>query len=41
MEEKDKKGKTIETYIPIGFYDNWVDVGGRGREVKSRKDCDG
>ncbi len=30
VDEKEKKGKTIETYIPIGFYDNWIDGGGRG-----------
>ena len=32
VDEKEKKGKTIETYspIPIGFYDNWIGGGGRG-----------
>ena len=40
LEEKEKKGKTIETYIPIGFYDNWIDGGGRGPQVESRKDFD-
>ena len=43
LEEKEKKGKTIETYspIPIGFYDNWIGGGGRGPQVESRKDFDG
>ena len=31
VDEKEKKGKTIETYISIGFYDNWIEFDGGGR----------